>query len=203
MRKKVVLDFLKETVIKRIDFGSCYRFLLLSAVIIIVSIILYPFKIGTHRLFHLAVTILIQLLNLYAALGYVKYSYIKQEERFRKIITVAIAISAVQSLIIILDAVVVFYQAMYNIVLGVTLLISTPVYFYAFGLITNGDAAFFGRLAKMNLYLLIISLVGLLLYLSRSNSLILLPIILGGFVTVVLLWYWQIRLFRHLSEKYC
>ncbi len=203
MLKEVVLDFLKEKVIKRINFGTCYRCLLLNAAVIIVSIILYPFKIGTHRLFHLAVTVLIQLLNLYASLGYVKYSYIKQEERFRKIISVAIVISIIQSLIITLDAVVVFYQAMYNILLGVTLLISTPVYFYAFGLIKNDDVNFFRKLARMNLYLLIIALVGLLLYLLELSSFLLLPTILGGFGTVVLLWYWQIRLFRHLSEKYC
>ncbi len=86
--------------------------------------------------------------------------------------------------------------------MGVTILASTPLYFYAFRLIRNSDLTLFERLAKMNLYLLIISAVGLPLYFSRLNSLLLLPIILAGFVTVLFLWYWQIRLFKHLSAKY-
>lgn len=196
-----MLDY-ERIIVRRIDFRVCYYFLLLNAAVIIASIILYPLKIGAQKPFHLTGTILTQLLSSYAGLGYVKYSYVEHEEQFRKIIIVAVGISVIQSLILTLDALIGFHQTIYAICLGLTMLLSTPLYFYAFGLIKNADSPFFGQLAKMNLYLLIISLVGLFLYLSRLNSLFLLPIILSGFLTIVSLWYRQIRLFKHLSGKY-
>ncbi len=100
-------DDLKEVAI-RIDFRNCYRLLLLNMAVITVSIILYPFKIGTQKPFHLIGAILALFQNLYVGLGYVKYSFIEREERFRKTIILAVAVSVIQSLFFTLDALIIF-----------------------------------------------------------------------------------------------
>ncbi len=176
--------------------------MVLNVAVIIASIILYPSKIGAEKSFHLTGAIVALLQNLYIGLGYVKYSYIEHEEQFRKKITMAVSVSVIQSLFFIFDALINFDHTVYAVCVGVTILVSTPLYFYAFGIIKNDDATLFERLAKMNLCLLIISMVGLLFYLVRLDSLLLFPVILAGFIAIIFLWYWQIRLFKHLSMKY-
>ncbi len=168
----------------------------------IASFVLYPLKIIPQTTLQLASSSLAFFLNLYADLGYIKYSFIQNERRFRQIIIAAIGLSTIQSLLITLDALIKLDPTKYTIYLGVIMLLSTPLFFYAFGLIKNDDVQFFKRLSKLNLYLPIIALLGLLFYLLRLTSFLLFPIILAGFVIIISLWYWQIKLFRHLSVKY-
>ncbi len=193
---------MKELIIKKINFRTCYHFLLLNVAIMIASFVLYPLKIIPQTTLQLASSSLAFFLNLYADLGYIKYSFIQNERRFRQIIIAAIGLSTIQSLLITLDALIKLDPTKYTIYLGVIMLLSTPLFFYAFGLIKNDDVQFFKRLSKLNLYLPIIALLGLLFYLLRLTSFLLFPIILAGFVIIISLWYWQIKLFRHLSVKY-
>lgn len=194
---------MKELIIRKINFKTCYHLLLLNVAIMVASFVLYPIKIVPQPTLQLAISCLALFINLYAELGYIKYSFIQNERRFRKIIIAAIGLSTIQSVGILLNALIKLDETKYTIYLGVIMLLSTPLFYYAFGLIRNEDMKFFGKLSRLNLYLPIISLLGLLLYLFKvSHFLLFFPIILAGFVVVILLWYWQIKLFRHLSEKY-
>ena len=194
---------MKELIIRKIDFKTCYHFLLLNVAIMIASFVLYSLKIIPQTALHLASSSLAFFLTLYTALGYIKYSFIQNERRFRRIIIASIGLSSIQSLLILLNALIKFNQTKYTIYSGIIMLLSTPLFYYAFGLIRNEDMKFFGKLSQLNLYLPIISILGLLLYLLKvSHFLLFFPIMLAGFVVVILLWYWQIKLFRHLSLKY-
>jgi hypothetical protein len=80
--------------------------------------------------------------------------------------------------------------------------------FYGFRLIQNAESVFFRKLSKLNLSLFVIGVltgIGMgLLTITKSFGWILLviPIGLAGFYVIVLLIYWEFKLFRHLHFQY-
>ena len=95
---------------------------------------------------------------------------------------------------------------------GIPLLISTPLLFYGFRLIQTAEIPYFRKLSKLNLYLLIIGAPWSVLYIPTVSGFMLksgmvtllsmLVLTLAFFVTIALRWYWEIKLFRHLSRKF-
>ncbi len=194
---------MKNLIIARIDFGTCYHMLILNAAIIIASFILYPIKLVPQEALQIATSVLTLFLGLYIQLGYVKYSFIRNERRFRQVIIAAIVVSTIQSFLTLFDSFMRLDSTKYMIVLGIITLLETLLFYFAFGLIKNDEMAFFRKLSRFNLYLPSLVLLGLLLYLLNLRSILFfLPIALSVLITIILFWYWEMRLFRHLSLKH-
>lgn len=194
---------MKELIIQQINFRTCYRFLLLNAAIIIASFIIYPLNLIPQEALQLLSSTLALFLNLYADLGYIKYSFIQDERRFRKIVIAAICLSLLHSLLVPLNAIINIDSTKYAIYLGIIMSLSTLLFYFAFGLIKNDEIEFFKKLSKLNLCLPVLSFLALLLFILKLTSFILLvPILLAALITLISIWYWQIKLFKHLSIKY-
>lgn len=194
---------MKNLIIHRIKFGTCYHMLILNAAILIASFVLYPIKLVPQGTLQITTSVLALFLSLYIQLGYIKYSFIKNERQFQQIIMAAIVLSTIQSLLIVFDSFMKLDSTKYTIGLGIIGLLAALLFYSAFGLIKNDEMAFFKKLSRLNLYLPSLLLLGLLLYfLNLRSILFFIPIALSILITAILLWYWQIRLFRYLSLKY-
>ncbi len=186
----------------KINFRRCYQFFVLNVAIIIATFILNPLRIIPSSLLQAVSLSGALFLNLYAQLGYVKYSVIRDERQFRKVIIGAIGLSTLHSLLVPTNVLIYFGQTQNNIYLGIIMLLSMLLFYYAFALIRNDDVDFFKKLASLNLYLALILFLGLLCYVFELPLFLVFPIMMAGVVVIILLWYWQIKLFRHLSLKY-
>jgi hypothetical protein len=192
-------------ILRYIDFRYCYYSLLGSLASMALYIISWLMRIIPHGALHVPQQLLAIFLNLYVYLGYIKYSYIEEEENFRRIMLIVIGLSIVESVFSLLPPSLHLSKVQSLIWSAVSVFISTPLLFYGFKLIKTAEAFYFGKLAKLNLYLLIIGTLWALLLipeLKLANLLVMTVLMLSFLVTVVSLWYWEIKLFRHLSRKF-
>jgi hypothetical protein len=196
---------MKNQIMKWINFRYCYYLLLFNVATMGLGFLLFFVKNIPQAPVQVAGFSVGSLIGIYAYLGFIKYSYITEHNKFRKIMFVALCLSLIYFLIYIVKAATTvdlkndkFYF--------IPAALEIPLLCYAFNLIKNEDSIYFKKLSRLYLYSLIVGssvFIGYLVSLSFSYPfLILLPFILAGFVAVILIWYWKIKLFKHLATKY-
>lgn len=196
-------SLMESLIFKYIDFRYCYYCLFATIGSIIIGFILWPLKIIPQSTLHIPQQIVAFFLSLYVYLGYVKYSYIEAEAKVRTIILLVIALSIIGSIFSLLTPSLNLEKTRSTLYTAIPVLISTPLLFYGFRLIQTAEITYFRKLSKLNLYFLIIGALFSLLFISRlSNYLSILMLVLAAIVTFVSMWYWEIKLFKHLSKKY-
>lgn len=185
-----------------ITFRTCYIFVIVGAispafflpiVIIFSQVHYYIGIIGKFMLF---------ILNLYIYAGFIKYSFIVNERKFRKIMAIVIILSVI-NLILSFFQVMLPFKASIILFLPVGLLL-----FYGFRLIRNAESVFFSKLSKLTLSLLIVGIlitIGMGLLEKTKSEIwlaLVIPCSLAGFYVVVSFVYWEFKLFRHLHFQY-
>jgi hypothetical protein len=195
---------MKSLILGHIEFRYCYYCLLATIGSIIISFILSPIKLIPEGTLKVPREILGFLLGLYVNLGYVKYSYIEEEAKFRKIIFVVIILSILSSWFSILAPLFDFDQTKSSLYFTIPMIPLALVLFYAFRLIKTGEILYFRKLSRLYLYLFFIGALASLLFIPHlANYLAILIYFLlpAAFITWGLVFYWEIKLFRHLSKK--
>lgn len=193
---------------RAITFKNCYLFVIVNLVLVIPITILYriipQFKIP----FSIINKVISFLLSLYIFIGYIKYSYISNESKFRKIILIVISILVVDSIFSLIRGEI---DASHNKIFAYLSLmyLSYPLLFYGFRLIRNEDSDLFQRLSRLNLYFFILIifnglfiLVPWKIFIDSIRWVILLPFLGADLTVIFLLVYWEVKLFRRLSAKY-
>jgi hypothetical protein len=195
---------LESLILRHIEFRYCYYCLVASIGSIIISLILWPIKIIPQGTLQVPQQILSFCLTLYVYFGYIKYSYIENETKFRTIILVVLGLSIIESFVSLLAPIFHLDQTKSTLYFAIPIIISTPLLFYGFRLIQkNAEVLYFRKLSKLNLYLLIIGALYSLLFIPKvGNFFSMLMLVLAVFVTIASIWYWEIKLFKHLARKY-
>jgi len=177
--------------------------LLIGAAVLIVSFVVYGLRLRLWWIFRTAFSGFSLLIGIYVGLGYIKYSFIQDERRFRRVIMPAIALTAIETLFYTIPNPS-KYGSLRNTIEITMGLLPGILFFYAFRLIQNDESRFFRMLSRLNLTLVIIGLCFMVIYYLRSLGRFFpfFPLVLAGAIVAILLWYWQIMLFKHLSLKY-
>ena len=191
-----------------ITFKNCYLFLILDILLIVpvgIMTVIAP-QFETHV--EIISAIISFILTLYIYMGYIKYSYIADEKKFRKIILIVIAILFGDFIFSLIETKTKFNSQMVFNYLSLMPL-SYPLLFYGFKLIRNGKVDIFKRLSRLNLYLFVLIVFSSVTLLIATKSftesiqwIILLPFLLAVLIIAILLIYWELKLFKYLSTKY-
>jgi hypothetical protein len=199
---------LESLILRHIEFRYCYYCLVASIGLILISLVLWPMKIIPQGTLQVPQQILSFFLTLYVYLGYVKYSYIESETKFRTIILIVIGLSITESFVSLLAPILNLDKTKSTLYFAIPTIIATPLLFYGFRLIQKtGELLYFRKLSKLNLYLLIIGALYSLFFIPKLGNkvgafLSMLMLVLAAFVTIASIWYWEIKLFKHLARKY-
>jgi hypothetical protein len=194
---------------KYVTFKKCFVFCILGFALAPVFTVLNKFvseKISSP-LFSIEAVIFF-LLDLYVYVGFIKYSFIVQEEKFRKITFLAIGI-------LFLNFFLSFFQdkdsfISYSIFNNLSLMpLAYILLYYSFSLIHNEEVEFFKKLSRLNLYTFLISIIFVIFILLLTKGFTLsirwifsFPFIVVSGVILLLKLYWEVNLFKHLSFKY-
>lgn len=191
-------------IIKYIEFKYCYYLLLLNIVVFVVGFFLGAIKNDPNDYIQLSGLIVSYLITMYIFLGFIKYSYVTNQDGFRKIIFVVLCLEIYNLLtLFFLDP---FNPNSPTKLSALTIIpksFESILWYYAFKLIQNEESIYFNKLSMLNLYFFFISIIFLLMIIfSTSFPFIVLSILmLAVFAVFILLWYWEIKLFKHLSLK--
>lgn len=194
----------------RITFKTCYLFVMLQAALVVFIVFSTAILPKFESELSAVNRIVAPILALYIWAGYLRYSYIVTEDKFRKVICLVVAIFFIDLALSLMRP---GLQGKCSYPSCVSFLslsdLSYPLLFYGYGLIRNEDAPFFKRLSKLNLYMTIIMLLNTIYLLAKATNNILDSILwviwvplLAIFPILFLLIYWEVKLFKHLSEKY-
>jgi hypothetical protein len=141
------------------------------------------------------------LLNLYIYIGFIKYSVIRHEQRLGRRIPWVILILAVNFALVLY-----FTSSMFNYLSPMPL--AYLALYYSFRLIHNEEEAFFKKLAEFNLYTFLITalfgfsnLPGMNAFVVSTRWFFFFPLCVTGMIIATIKFYWQVRLFMHLSVK--
>lgn len=195
----------KTQIMKWINFRYCYYLLLINVATMALGFLLYFIKTIPQAPAQVAGLSAGSLIGIYVYLGFIKFSYIADHNKFRKIMLLALSLSLFYFLGYIVKSSMNSALTNDNYYL-IPAALETPLLYYAFCLIQNEDAIYFKKLSRLYLYLLLAGfplLIGYFASLSFSYPfLILVPFIIAGFVFGIKIWYWKIKLFKHLAAKY-
>jgi hypothetical protein len=198
---------LNDFIERHITYRTCYIFVIISIFTpASVLLMLINFPEAMKRSIGILIGLIMFTLNFYIIAGYIKYSFLVNEQKFRKIMVIVIALFAMNLILNLVQAVS-HFKALNMIYLSPTYL-TYLLLFYGFGLIRNADSVFFRRLSKLNLYsfiLAVLAAVGMGLSAITKSEVwfgLVIPIRLAGFCVMVLLIYWQFKLFRYLHFQY-
>ncbi len=190
-------------ILKIIRFRYCYYCLLLEICLIIGATALWQFKtLIPQKSLEIFQDIAWLLIDTYVYLGYVRYSYLTHDDKFRKIIFAVIFLSLPQFVAMAVGHIgssakttPIYYYAIPNA-------ISTALLCYAFRHIQTAEGAYFKKLASLNLYYLIIMAFFAVFFITGWVSFISMIItVLPAFIVLTAIWYWQIKLFKYLSME--
>jgi hypothetical protein len=196
---------------KYINFRYCC-YSVFIAIILLILLSFWPKSLTCAFMF---------LFVLYIYLGFIKYSFIISDHKFRKMIILIIGLSFIDLILwyaVMLPlalatysshlpnsslALVSFYS-FYYAVGGSIYLVS----YYSFSLIRNAEIVFFKKLSTLNLYLFPVASGNFILYIlniyKRGLTIPVLFIILKLTTLVITIWiaFWKFGLFSHLHSKY-
>jgi len=196
---------------KYVKFKNCYYLLFLYLLFLWISLLLFLLPNTSYEPLNIIHVTVITLLTFYIYLGFIKYSFIVNEELFRNIVIIIICLMLIHSFLIFLHDVLNInpFKSYYRNSLGILNLLQALSFYYAFKLILNDEFKFSRRLSLLNLFLFImvlcfsmVLLLNLFLPPSLISSIGLLLFFLSIFVINFLICYWEIKLFRHLYFKY-
>ena len=194
---------MKTMIFKFIHFRYCYYCLLLDICLIIGSAALLQFKMITPQAsVEVFRDIIGLLLNTYVYLGYVRYSYLTHNDKFRKIIfavtLLSIAHFGTMAVTHIVDSdktTPIYYHA-------VPTAIMTALLCYAFRHIQTAEGAYFKKLATLNLfYLIIMAFIAVFFITGWASFLSTIITVIPAFIVMTAIWYWQVKLFKYLSTQ--
>jgi hypothetical protein len=145
------------------------------------------------------------LLDLYAYLGFIKYASMANEDRFRRIMFMVISILSINFTLS-------FLHRRINLKMPEIFSLMPLTYillYYGFRRIQNAEADFFRRLSRLNLYLFLLSISFALFLIALARDFavsirwfVVAPLLMGGAAIAVAKFYWEVKLFKHLSVKY-
>jgi hypothetical protein len=196
---------MEKFIIKYIDYNKCYFYLLLIGFLWIISVALDPVKAIPQKPFQAVVHTIELFLTLYVYLGFVKFSLIAKQVSFRKLIIAAMALSIVQSSIVMIATLV--NKELFSLN-GVAFVMECILLFYAFKSVQDMKISNFKRISRLYLYLsflLIPIFTALLLGKDGLSTLprVLIPpltiIALVAGVIIVNIWYLKMRAFKQIS----
>jgi hypothetical protein len=201
----IVSGLAYDLIERYITFRTCYIFVIIEVVSAVFFLPMMIFPKAQNYLNIISILIIFTL-KAYIIVGYIKYSFIVNERKFREIMAVVIVLFIMNLILNLLHEVSHFTASL--MLFFVPTGLSYLLLFYGFRLIQNAESVFFRKLSKLNLSLFVIGVltgIGMgLLTITKSFGWILLviPIGLAGFYVIVLLIYWEFKLFRHLHFQY-
>lgn len=189
--------------LKYVDFTYCYYALLGSAGSLVLSFVLWRITSIPPVILQVLQQLAGLFLNLYVYMGYVKYSCLKDEIKLRRVIETVIGISVPGSLLLLLMPLLPVGKTKSTIFIALSAYLSAPLLFYGFRLIRTEESPYFGALAKLNLFMFMIGILWALLFIPWLASYPLMFLLMVMSVgTFALIWFWELRLFYHLSQKW-
>lgn len=208
-KKKARDDFINMIIMKYVKFKICYLFLLWGIVLCILFGCLLASKVIPHTLLKSPSFFIFNIIGLfvgfYINLGFVKYSFIVNAEKFRKIITIIIGL-------LFINFIVSFFKTVLNLeasymphYFSLSGALMSLLFFFAFKLVQHCEVKFFPRLSRLNLYSFIFELISLpvtlsVKYFSAPKFIYILSF--PQCIISILILYWEIKLFRYLYFQY-
>lgn len=197
------------SIMKYITFRNCYNFLIFDFVQVPIFVILRELIFKTTQIPLMILQMLITyFLNFYIYTGYVKYSDIVDEGKFRKIMFLVIGIYFISFVLSNLHMPQKLSPSNYLNYLS-PMPIAYVLMFYSFRLIRNEEKKFFRILSILNLCIFFIAIIGMISipvitknFTGSTKYIYFLPFVVGGFIVSIAELYWQVKLFRRLSSKY-
>jgi hypothetical protein len=195
---------MKIQIMKWINFKYCYYLLLLNVATMGLGFLLYFIKGVPQAPAKMVGFSVGSLISIYVYLGFLKYSYIYDQNKFRKIMLIALSLSVIYSLGFIIE-ISIKPKLSNDYYWFIFAALEMPLLYYAFHLIQNQDVMYFKKLSRSYLYQLLAGsavLIGYIVSLSYTFPfLIMAPFVVAAFVFVILIWYWKIKLFKYLAAK--
>jgi hypothetical protein len=181
---------------------------MLSAFVWIVSITMIPVKAIPQKPFQTALHFIELCLTLYIYFGFIKYSILKKQDFFQKLILAALALSVIQSFVATMATLVDKKLFNYN---GIPVAIEVILLFYAFKSVQNDRIIHFKKLSRVYLYLSIFCVpVSIALLFGRETLKTMIPhsliipftifAILSG-ALIVYAWYLKMRAFKQIATQ--
>ncbi len=191
-----------------ITFKGCYLLVILQ-VVLILSFVVLDIAVPQWRIYSSATSgTMYLLISVYILVGYIKYSFIVNEKKFRKIIYFILLLLFANFILarILHPGTKCSYPAC--LTLGSSDL-SLLLLFYGFGTIKNEERAFFTKLSKLNLYMFGIKVIHTIYFFATDyavgsfpSGIISFPLFITAAIVTILFISWEFKLFKHLSMKY-
>ena len=205
-------SFVKTVIMNYVRFRICYLSLLLSVVLTIVFGVLYASKIIDENVLKSGgflnsawVMVIGVFWGLYLNLSFIKYSFLVDALKFRRIVIIAIGLVFFNLLISSLLKRFWGLESCYNYG-SFSGIVSSLLWFIGFRSVANTEPGFFQRLSRLCLYLFVFEIVScivslLIKHFPELKFMNILRFLPNGIIQV-LIFYWKIKLFRHLYLKY-
>lgn len=141
----------------KITFKSCYLLVLLQVILVLSISVLKAGMPQWGTYFSAISRIMYPLISVYIFAGYIKYSFIANEQKFRKLMYFAVTLLFANLILSLIHSNTKcdYPDCLYLRSSDLSLLLL----FYGFRLIKNEERAFFERLSKLNLYMFIIIVI--------------------------------------------
>ncbi len=186
-----------------VDFKYCCYALLGNACSVLLSFVLWRITTIPPLLLQVLQQLTGLSLHLYVFMGYVKYSYLEDELRLRRIIEIVIGISLSGSLLLVLMPLLPVGKTKSTVFIALSVYLSAPLLFYGFRLVRTEEKKYFYVLSRLNLFTCLLGILWASLFIpwlaSYPLMFLLMVISVGGFASI---WFWELRLFYHLSQRW-